>query len=290
MPSDTLSRIYEEEVFREGSPAHQALEDKFGFSYRTLLGELMYAYVTARPDISYAVTTLSKFSSAPGSYHFHLLRGIANYLKATINWGIRFKRPRFLQEPYPGAFNIILHHELPEESALTKSFGINIDTPKLIGFVDAAHANELIKRRSTTGLVYTFMGGAVVYQSKTQSITAGSSTEAEFIAAHSAGKIARYLRRILSQIGFEQSGPTPIFIDNEPALKIINDNSSPTERVRHMDICYFQIQDWAHRDIVMVHIPGTLNPSDDATKPLGSILHCHYCRRIMGHYNTKKYG
>lgn len=134
------------------------------------------------------------------------------------------------------------------------------------------------------------MGGAVVYQSKTQSITAGSSTEAEFIAAHSAGKIARYLRRILSQIGFEQSGPTPIFIDNEPALKIINDNSSPTERVRHMDIRYFQLQDWAHRDIVMVHIPGTLNPSDDATKPLGSILHCRHCRRIMGHYNTKKYG
>ena len=54
-----------------------------------------------------------------------------------------------------------------------------------------------------------------------------------------------------------------------------------------MDICYFQLQDWAHRDIVMVHIPGTLNPSDDATKPLGSILHCRHCWRIMGHYNTK---
>ena len=59
-----------------------------------------------------------------------------------------------------------------------------------MGFVEAAHANDLRKRCSTTGVVFTFMGGAVVYKSKTQSITASSSIEAEFIAAHAAAKIA----------------------------------------------------------------------------------------------------
>ena len=154
-----------------------------------------------------------------------------------------------------------------------------------MGFVDAAHANDLCKCRSTTGLVYTFCGGAIVYKSKTQSLTAGSSTEAEFIAAHTAAKIARYLRMVLKQLGFEQFGPTPIHIDNMSALKIINENTSPTDRTRHIDIRYFAIQDWQEDgDIIMKHIPGIINPSDDFTKPVGYILHARHCRHIMGHY------
>jgi len=35
-----------------------------GFEYRTLLGELLYAYITCRPDIGYAITPLSKFASS----------------------------------------------------------------------------------------------------------------------------------------------------------------------------------------------------------------------------------
>ena len=278
--------MYTEEGFRENTPAHLALERHYGFGYQNLLGELMYAFISSRPDIGYAITTLSKFSTCPGEYHFKLLKGVARYLKHTINWGIRFHRPRPLAEPHPGAYNIVINHEIPKEKNLMKTFDININSAQLKGFVDAAHANDLRKRRSTTGLVFTFMGGPVVYQSRTQTVTAGSSTEAEFFAAYSAGKIARYLRALLFELGFEQQGPTPIYIDNEPALRIINDNSTPTERVRHVAIRYFALQDWCRIDksIIMIHIPGIINPSDDYTKPLGAVLHCRHCRRIMGHY------
>ena len=60
-----------------------------------------------------------------------------------------------------------------------------------------AHANESKKRRFTTGSIFIFCGGAVVYKSKTQSLKAGSSTEAEFIAAYVAAKIAKYLQMVL---------------------------------------------------------------------------------------------
>ena len=54
---------------------------------------------------------------------------------------------------------------------------------KPIGFVDAAYTNNLAKQRSTTGyIMLTYSGGAVVHRSKTQALTALSSTEAEFIA------------------------------------------------------------------------------------------------------------
>jgi hypothetical protein len=157
------------------------------------------------------------------------------------------------------------------------------DPFQLVGYVDAAHANDLRNRRSTTGYVFCLANAAVAYRSKTQSITATSSTEAEFIAAVSAAKTARFLRSILQDLGFRQSTPTALHIDNQSAIKMINARR-PTERARHIDIQWFAIQDWKERgDIITSHLPGVLNPSDDLSKPLGWILHSRHCRRFMGH-------
>ena len=113
-----------------------------------------------------------------------------------------------------------------------------------------------------------------MYKFKTQSITASSSTEAVFIAVHVATKISHYLQMLLKQLGYEKVGPTSIHIDNSPALKMINDDTSPIERARHIDIRYFQLQDWRiDGDLIMVHIKGILNLSDAETKPLGFVLH-----------------
>ena len=65
LPEDAVSKMYAEVLGPfgggpgEGTSEHALLEKKLGFSYRSVLGELMYAYGTCRPDIGYAVTTLS---------------------------------------------------------------------------------------------------------------------------------------------------------------------------------------------------------------------------------------
>ena len=48
---------------------------------------------------------------------------------------------------------------------------------------------------------------------------------------------------VLKQLDYEQTDPTPIYIDYLSALQMINDNTYPTERERHINICYFAIQD-----------------------------------------------
>jgi hypothetical protein len=117
------------------------------------------------------------------------------------------------------------------------------DPFKLTGYVDAAHANDLRNRRSTTGYGFSFAGGAVAYQCKTQSITATSPTEAEFIAAVAAAKVARYFRMILKELGFAQTKPTVLYKDNQSTIHMVT-SGKPTERSRHIDIQYFAIQDW----------------------------------------------
>ena len=128
-------------------------------------------------------------------------------------------------------------------------------------------------------------GGAIVYKSKAQSITALSSTEAELIAAVTAAKTARFIRSVLTELRLPQMEPTPIYEDNASAIEIVN-ASKPTGRSRHIDIRFFAIQDWKRQnDIKIVHIPGVINSADDLTKPLGWVLHSRHARYIMGHRN-----
>ena len=111
-----------------------------------------------------------------------------------------------------------------------------------------------------------------------------SVTAGPLLAAVTAAKQARYLRAILKELGFPQDTPTPMFEDNMSAINMINARI-PTERSRHIDIQHFAIQDWKDNgDIILRHIPGILNPSDDLTKPLGWVLHSRHARRLMGHY------
>ena len=278
LPVDAISLMYANDGPHEGTPEHRALEDKYGFSYRSLLGELMYAYVTCRPDIGYAIVTLSKFSTCPTHEHYALLKKVAKYLRSTKDWAIIYRKPTV-----DGSLPKSTHPRVPEDHSLP-AFPTAPGLDTLLCFVDAAHANDLRNRRSTTGYAFTLAGGVVSYRCKTQSVTATSSTEAEFIAAVLAAKQARYLRSVLKELGFPQSAPTKLYEDNQSAIQMVNARV-PTERSRHIDIVHFAIQDWKDAgDIVLEYCPGIINPSDDLTKPLGWILHSRHARRLMGHY------
>ena len=281
IPANAINEMYTTEGFDEGTKEHQKLTEQHKFSFRTLLGELMFAYVSCRPDIGYAVITLSKFVSKPGDFHFRMLKNVARYLRNTKTWGIHYYRTTTDKSLPACPFDTLsVDPDLPMFPSLEQG-------PSLTCFIDAAHANDLRNRRSTTGYAFQLSGGCISYKCKTQPITATSSTEAEFYAAVTAAKHARYLRAILHELGFPQCRPTPIYCDNEPAIDMIN-SQIPTERARHVDISYFAIQEWKQNDdIILYHIPGIINPSDGMTKPLGWILHSRHSRRLMGHYGPK---
>jgi len=156
---------------------------KCGFVYRTLLGELLYAYVACRPDIGYATITLSKFSTCPHDHHFIMLKKVVKYLRATKDWGIIHRRSQPDTSLPPSNFiRSTIDAELPDFPT--------VDTQEPIAFLDAVHTNDLRNRQSTTGCAFLLCGGAISYRCKTQSITATSSTEAEFLAAVATAKHA----------------------------------------------------------------------------------------------------
>jgi len=62
----------------------------------------------------------------------------------------------------------------------------------------------------------------------------------------------------------------------------------PTERSRHIDIQYFAIQDWKKAGhIILLKIPGVINPSNALTKAVGWILHLRHVRHMMGNFGFR---
>jgi hypothetical protein len=275
---DELAKtLYDLEGPAEDSAEHQVLRDKMGFSYRQLLGELMYAYVVARPDIGFAVCLLAWFSACPHEKHYKALEKVAKYLGATKDWGIVYWRTKpVLRFEHGDLVSPVLDPQLP-------SFPESQPT-NLVGFVDAAHATDLLQRKSVTGLVFMLAGGAIAYKSKLQTSTATSSTEAELYAAVTAAKLALYLRTVLEELGFPQTEPTLLHEDNQAIINIVN-HSQPTSRTRHVAIQTFAIQEWrAQKKIKLDFISTQTNVADGLTKGLGWTLHSRHVRRAMGHH------
>jgi hypothetical protein len=237
----------------------------------------MYAYVVCRVDIGFAATMLARYSQAPALEHYHALKNVVKYLHRTQQWGLMYWRRD------PRADLPLVAYDLVTPDPALPPFP-TIDPDQLAGFVDASHAPELVARRSITGLNFTFAGCVVAYKSKVQPTVSTSSTEAEFIACAFAAKTAKYLRSVLTELGFPPSGPMPLYVDNQATIAMVNENR-PTPHARHIDIQWFAIQDWRRGGLLQLyHLSGILNPADQNTKALVSTLHHRHARRLMGHY------
>ena len=115
------------------------MEKKFGFSYRNLLGELIYAYVIVRLDIGFGVCFLAQYSTSPHEEHFRALRGMCKYLRDFKSWGIMYHRP------HPMSGLPVVPFRLLEEDPNLPPFP-RIDQDELVGLLDAAHATDLRTR------------------------------------------------------------------------------------------------------------------------------------------------
>ena len=99
--------MYDHPGHAKDTPEHQAPIDKYGFKYHSLLGKLMYVYISCRPDIGYAVVTLGKFANGPADYHFSMLKKVVKYLPRTMHWGLNYKRSTPNPSPPPCTFHLL---------------------------------------------------------------------------------------------------------------------------------------------------------------------------------------
>eukprot|EP00253_Pinus_taeda_P004196 PITA_04196 len=114
-----------------------------------------------------------------------------------------------------------------------------ISDPILSGYTNFDWAVSVDDHKSTAGYVFSLGSGAVTWTSKKQQAMAFSSTEAEYRGAVKASCEAVWLRCMLADMHVFQTGPTPLFCENQGVLKLAK-NLVFHERTKHVEThCHY---------------------------------------------------
>eukprot|EP00253_Pinus_taeda_P032099 PITA_32099 len=203
--------------------------------FRQLVGSLIYLTAT-RPDISFSVSYISRFMSAPKADHWIAAKRVLRYVRGTSDYGLLYTRS---------------------------------SDPILSGYTDSDWAGSVDDRKSTAGYVFNLGSGAVTWTSKKQQAVALSSTEAEYRGAVKASCEAVWLRRMLADMHASQTGPTSLFCDNQGVLKLAK-NPVFHEQTKHVEThCHYIRQLVEDGFVRLKYVPTTKQPADIFTKPLG---------------------
>jgi hypothetical protein len=62
----------------------------FKISYQSMVGSLIYAILSTRPDIVFSVSVISRYTSNPDDSHFKVVKDIYRYLRSTTNYELCF--------------------------------------------------------------------------------------------------------------------------------------------------------------------------------------------------------
>jgi hypothetical protein len=127
--------------------------------YRQIIGLLMYLTNT-RPDICFAMNTLSQFLVEPRHVHLVVAKHVMRYLKGTLDCGLN----------YDG------DHDLA-----------------LSGYTDSDWAGSVSDRKSTSGCCFSLGSAMILWQSRKQSSISLSTAEDEYMVACSANCKAIWL-------------------------------------------------------------------------------------------------
>ena len=124
--------------------------------YQSAIGSLLYLSVSTRPDITYAVGNLARFSSKPTKHHWTALKRVLRYLKGTVKHGILYFQK-----------------------------GSN----ECVGYSDTDWGGDINDRKSTSGYLFQISRGVITWKSKKQSCVALSTAKAEYIDLSSAARV-----------------------------------------------------------------------------------------------------
>ncbi|XP_052753685.1 uncharacterized protein LOC128201265 [Galleria mellonella] len=205
----------------------------------------MYLSCATRPDISFAVSYLSKFCSCAASSHMSAVKRLLKYLKGTIDARLTFKKSKSELVAYADA-----------------DWGANADG------------------HSFTGYTLIYAGGTISWQACKQRCVALSTAEAEYIAICEAAKDVMFVKGLYGELT-GHVGCVTIFSDSQSARSL---TYSPVigKRSKHINIKFHYVRELAEgKDIKVEYCDTGSMPADVLTKSLGAIKHS-YCVQRMG--------
>ena len=197
----------------------------------------MYLSSAIRPEISFAVSKLSRFMSNPDSDHWHALERVMCYLKGTMSYGIHYSgHPAVLE-----------------------------------GYSDSNWISDIDELYATSGYVFTIGGGAVSWRSCKQTILMRSTMEAELTALDTATVEAKWLHELLMDLPVVEKSMPAILMncDNQTVIAKVNSTKDNAKSSRHVKRRLKSIRKLRNSRVINVtYIQTDKNLADPFTKGL----------------------
>jgi hypothetical protein len=155
--------------------------------YASAIGSIMYAMISTRPDVSYALSARSRYQSDPGESHWTAVKNILKYFRRTKD--------------------VFLVYGGEEELTVTV-------------YTNASFQTDKDDSKSQSGFVVTLNGGAVRWKSSKQDTMADTTREAEYIAASEATKGGVWMTKFFrAWCVSECVQPIDLYCDNNGAIE-----------------------------------------------------------------------
>ncbi|XP_019091080.1 PREDICTED: uncharacterized protein LOC109128695 [Camelina sativa] len=202
--------------------------------YRRLIGKLQYLTIT-RPNISFAVSKVAQYSSAPRKFHLQAAHKVLRYLKGTIGQGLFYGKDDYFS---------------------------------LRGFSDADWGACPDNRRSVTGYAIFIGQSLVSWRSKKQDMVSMSSAESEYRAMSVITKELLWFTYLLKALRVPFSLPVYLYCDNQATLYIAS-NSIYHERTKHIEFDCHKVREAIEDGVLKTMFVRTDNQlADILTKTL----------------------
>jgi hypothetical protein len=215
--------------------------------YRQMIGSLIYLTNT-RPDICFAVNTLSQYMVESRRVHLIATKHVMRYLKGTIDYGLR----------YASDCEISLQ-----------------------GFTDSDWVGSVADWKSTFGCCFSMELVMMSWFSGKQTSVALSTTEAEYIAICSSRNEAMWFRKLLAGLFDLELEVTCTWCDNQSYVKL-TENLVFHDMSKHIEIKYHYIRDMVQKGAVKLQYVATEEQREDVlTKTLSRVMF-EYFRDELG--------
>ena len=209
--------------------------------FQEKVGTLLYAAISTRPDIAFAVNKLTQKMTAPTVRDMKASDRVFRYLAGTRAMSLWFGRRK--SQP----------------------------TVEVTAYADSDWGSDRSDRKSVSGWIALVNGDPVSWASKKQKVVAQSTCEAELYAEAAAINESKWLCGLLNELGFKTEIPL-VYGDNQSA-QALSKNGIKSERTKHIDIKYAYIHDEVDQGRVQLKwIPTREQLADMLTKALHAPL------------------
>lgn len=272
--------------------------------YMELVGSLLYASISTRPDIAHAVAMLCRSMQNPGPAHWRAAKHVLRYLKSTPTKGLllspkgrKTHQQHSLSQPLsdmdasssPGPATPLAALEIssgPNETAVRTSYPTvarEVPVPAVIEtYCDADWAGDVDDRRSTSGCIVLLHGCAISWLSKKQATVALSTAEAEYMAMSVALQETKWLMQLLEELGVNVARPVSMFSDNQAAISISSASAVPHVRTKHIDLRHHYVRESVRSGEIQIRwVAGSEQLADVFTKGLSKQQYKKLTDRIM---------